>query len=162
MIRIACGMTIRVITCHRLQPCANDLRHVGGFVEGERERPGHDCISGDWIEDRRVVEDLGGAVVDEKDLQDQRRAAKDPQVEVDGQLEEGIARHSAQRQKESEDDAGRLGDECDLDDEDRRADVRGAEQDLKEKLRIEVEVDRKRCHRGGDQPGDAARDSPSR
>ena len=130
MKRVACGRTTRHIATRcgmpkrlgrlhltlvdRVDSRADDLAHVRTLVETEREDAGKGCavhdeypeVHGAW--DQVEAKEQIRAEVDEEDLDDERRTAKDEHVEPREQAQRQEPRHAHEREDQSEDDPQEL------------------------------------------------------
>ena len=92
---------------HRLDAGAHDLRHVGAFVDGQSED--RDPEGGKLARDVRIVEELRHPVVPEEELDQERRTAKEPHVEVGRTADQRVLGHAHESGDHPQEDAEHLG-----------------------------------------------------
>ena len=110
---------LELATMDGLQPGADDLGVVGGGAGGHRDDGSGERVQRDAEGGRRVV--------DEEEVQEQRRAAHDPDVDEGGPAQPRARRHARQGHEERGDGAEHLAQH-----EERDGHERGLEQDRQE------------------------------
>ena len=112
---------------HREDAGPDDLAHVGALVDarGPRgppgSRPGGPAARPSmWLrEEVEAAQEIRRAEVDQEDLDEDRGAPEEPDVDAADRAEDPVLRHAAERREDAQHDADQLGDHGHVDRDDR-------------------------------------------